>query len=125
LGKGQIAYVDKYRISAARTIEIILNAGGIPVLAHPFLLQIQNDTILEDLVVTLTQMGLQGIEVYYPEHTPQQTALFEKIAKRHRLLITGGTDFHGALKPKIQMGSGTGNLSIPYELYERLVNYHP
>ena len=122
LAKGQIAYVDKYRISAARAIEIILNAGGIPVLAHPFLLQIQNDKALEDLVVTLMQMGLQGIEVYYPEHTPQQTALYAKIAKHHRLLITGGTDFHGALKPEIQMGSGTGNLHIPFALYEQLIN---
>ena len=125
LGKGQIAYVDKYRISAARAIEIILGAGGIPVLAHPFLLETQNDAALEDLVVTLMHMGLKGVEVYYPEHTPQQTALYAEIAKRHGLLITGGTDFHGALKPEIQMGSGTGNLSIPYELYERLVNYHP
>ena len=121
LGKGQIAYVDKYRISAARAIETILNAGGIPVLAHPFLLQLQNDKALEDLVGTLVQMGLQGIEVYYPEHTPQQTALYAQIAKRHRLLITGGTDFHGALKPEIQMGSGTGDLNIPFALYEQLI----
>lgn len=125
LGKGQVAYVDKFRTSAARAIEIVLNAGGIPVLAHPFLLQLQNDAALEDLVVTLMEMGLLGIEVYYPEHTPKQTELYAQMARRHRLLITGGTDFHGALKPEIQMGSGTGNLAIPYELYERLVNYHP
>ena len=122
LGKGQIAYVDKYRITIANAIEIILNAGGVPVLAHPFLLQIQKDEILEDLVVTLMQMGLQGIEVYYPEHPPQKTALYADIAKRHSLLITGGTDFHGDLKPQIQMGSGRGNLQIPFVLYEQLID---
>ncbi len=122
LGKGQVAYVDKYRITVAKAIEIILNAGGIPVLAHPFLLQIQDDQELEELVVTLMQMGLQGIEVYYPEHPPLKTALYADIAKRHRLLITGGTDFHGDLKPRIQMGSGTGNLHIPFVLYEQLID---
>lgn len=121
LGKGKPAYVDKYRIAAARAIEIILGAGGIPVLAHPCLLQTSNNT-LEDLVVTLIQMGLKGIEVYYPEHTPKQTALYAGLAHRHRLLMTGGTDFHGALKPEIQMGSGQGDFCVPYALYEALVN---
>jgi len=123
LGQGQPAYVDKYRISAAGAIEMISNAGGIPVLAHPYLLQTKNDRILEELVVTLTRMGLKGIEVYYPEHTPRQTALYADIARRHRLLITGGTDFHGALNPKIQLGTGTGDLHIPYSLYEQLINH--
>jgi predicted metal-dependent phosphoesterase TrpH len=121
LGKGRPAYVDKYRIGSARAIEIILDAGGVPVLAHPFLLQAQDDTVLEDLVVTLMEMGLMGMEVYYPEHPPDKTADYIKIAKKHRLLMTGGTDFHGAIKPEIQMGFGNGDLFIPYELYERLI----
>jgi len=121
LGKGQPAYVDKYRISSAKAIEIILGAGGIPVLAHPFLLQTQNDKIFEGLIITLMEMGLMGIEVYYPEHPPEKTACYKDIANRHHLLMTGGSDFHGALKPEIQLGYGLGNLNIPYELYERLI----
>ena len=121
LSQGKPAYVDKYRLDCAKAIEIILSAGGVPVLAHPFLIQTQNDKSLEDLVITLMEMGLKGLEVYYPEHSPGKTAHYAEIAKRHGLLVTGGSDFHGSLKPEIKMGSGKGNLSIPYAIYEKLV----
>lgn len=122
LGKGKPAYVDKYRLDCARAIEIILGAGGIPVLAHPFLIQARNDEVLEDLIVILTKMGLKGLEVYYSRHPPEQTARYAEIANRHRLLMTGGSDFHGSLTPEIKMGSGRGNLFIPYAIYEKIVN---
>ncbi len=122
LAKGKPAYVDKYRIDCARAIEIILDAGGIPVLAHPFLLQIKNDEVLEDLIITLSKIGLKGIEVYYPEHSPERIAHYAVLANRHGLLMTGGTDFHGSITPEIKMGSGKGNLFIPYELYEKLIS---
>ena len=125
LSQGKPAYVDKYRLDCAKAIEIILSAGGVPVLAHPCLIQTQNDKILEDLVVTLMEMGLKGLEVYYPEHPPEKIAHYTDIAKRRGLLVTGGTDFHGSLKPEIKMGSGKGNLSIPYAVYEKLVGVHP
>ena len=121
LGRGKPAYVDKYRIDCAQAIEIIINAGGIPVLAHPILLQMEHEKSLEDLVITLKQMGLKGIEVYYPEHTSALVSNYTEIANRHNLLMTGGTDFHGAIKPEIKMGSGRGDLSIPYALYEKLI----
>jgi predicted metal-dependent phosphoesterase TrpH len=120
LATGQPAYVDKYRVGCNRAIEVILNAGGIPVLAHPILLNIKDD-VLENLIVCLREMGLKGIEAYYPEQPPDLTAQYSKIADRHGLLITGGTDFHGSIKPEIKMGSGRGNFSVPYELYEKLI----
>ncbi len=120
LAKDKPAYVDKYRIDCDRAIEVILNAGGIPVLAHPVLLKIKDDDILEKLIISLKEMGLKGIEAYYPEHTPDLIARYAEMANRNGLLITGGTDFHGSNKPGIKMGSGRGNLSIPYELYEKL-----
>ena len=121
LGKDRSAYVDRYRIDCTRAIEIILGAGGIPVLAHPYLLQIENDNVFEDLITTLTEMGLKGMEVYCPEHTPDLIAHYTEIANRYGLLMTGGTDFHGSIKPEIKMGSGKGDLFIPYELYEKLI----
>lgn len=121
LGTGKPAYVDKYRIECTSAIDIILGAGGIPVLAHPGLLDYQNDTQLSEMLARLKQMGIRGIEVYYPEHTPDQTRLFSKLAQDHALLMTGGTDFHGAMHPEINMGSGKGDLCIPYELYDKLV----
>ncbi len=122
LGHGKPAYVDRFRFGCEDTIRIILDAGGIPVLAHPVLLGIQQIDIFEDFIAVLTEMGMRGIEVYYPEHTPDLMSYYTRIAHRHDLLITGGTDFHGDIKPEIKMGSGTGDLYIPYELYEKLIS---
>ncbi len=122
LARGKPAYVDKYRIDCKGAIEIILGAGGIPVLAHPFLLKLEKDVLFEELIITLKEMGLMGMEVYYPEHSRELVADYVEIADRHGLLITGGSDFHGSIKPDINMGSGKGDLFVPYELYERLIN---
>jgi len=120
LAQGKPAYVDKYRVDCSRAIEIILDAGGIPVLAHPILLNFnKNETI--DLFALLKDMGLKGIEVYYPENPPDMTVFYIELAQRYGLLKTGGTDFHGSLKPDIQMGSGRGDFAVPYEVYEKLV----
>jgi len=120
LGTGKPAYVDKYRISCSSAIRVISDAGGISVLAHPGLLNITDPHRLDRLIGELKSMGLQGIEVYYPEHTRAQTAQFSKMAIRHKLLVTGGTDFHGAIKPDIQLGIGRGDFSVPYELFKQL-----
>ena len=66
-------------------------------------------------------MGIQGVEVYYSGHTPDQTRLYAELAKRHDLLMTGGSDFHGAIQPEIEMGSGHGDLMVPFELFEKLI----
>ena len=121
LGNDQPAYVNKYRIECADAVRIIANAGGVPVLAHPGLLNISNENELFHLVGNLKEMGFRGIEVFYPEHTPQQTKTFVELAEHYELLMTGGTDFHGAIIPEIKMGSGYGNLFIPYEFYEKLI----
>ena len=123
LGSDRPAYVDKYRVGCSKAIDIILNSGGIPVLAHPGLLEYENDRQLDDLIGGLKKMGLKGVEVYYSEHTPQQIHLLAGLAGRHDLLMTGGTDFHGAIHPEIEMGSGKGNLRIPYELYDKLIRH--
>ncbi len=121
LGTGQPAYVDKYRISCRRAIDLIRGAGGIPVLAHPYLLGIADAAEFERLIVALKNFGLAGIEAFYPEHPRPATEFYRTLADRHRLLITGGTDFHGSLKPDVQLGVGTGDFSVPFELYERLI----
>jgi 3',5'-nucleoside bisphosphate phosphatase len=121
IAQGRPAYVDKYRVECERAIEIILDAGGIPVLAHPILLNFnKNETV--DLFALLKDMGLKGIEAYYPEHPPDMTAFYVELAQRYGFLKTGGTDFHGSLKPDIQMGSGRGNFFVPYEIYEKIVS---
>ncbi len=123
LGTGRPAYVDKYRMESHEAIRIILAAGGIPVLAHPVLIKFKADATLEKLIGVLKAMGLKGMEVLYPEHSAALTAAYTACAKRHGLLITGGSDFHGTLKPEIQMGCGRGNLHIPYDIYTQLINF--
>lgn len=121
LGKDKPAYVSKYRLDCNEAIEIILGAGGVPVIAHPFLTKLDNHATVEDLIISLKSMGLMGVEVYYSEHPSDITTLYADIAKRYDLLMTGGSDFHGSLKPDIKMGSGKNNLSIPYKLYDDLI----
>ena len=96
---------------------------SIPVLAHPGLLDYKNDSQLDELIGQLKSMGIKGVEVYYSEHTPDQTRLLAELARRHDLLMTGGTDFHGTIHPDIEMGSGKGKLLIPYELFEKLIRH--
>ena len=119
LKKGAPAYVEKDKIFPRECLEIILEAGGIPVLAHPFTLHLENDA-LEAFVKQLKDWGLRGIEAYYTEHTPAQTAFYLKLAEKYGLCVTGGSDFHGKNKPEIKLGLGYGNLRVPYRLLERL-----
>ena len=121
LATGNPAYVAKYRIPCQEAIDIILGAGGLPVLAHPILLNYKRAADLEQIVLVLKNMGLKGLEVYYPEHPPAETKFYIQLAEKHGFLMTGGTDFHGQLNPEIQMGLGTGDLCVPYGLYEQLV----
>jgi predicted metal-dependent phosphoesterase TrpH len=120
LGVGKPAYVDKTRIACATAIELILAAGGIPVLAHPFVYESGEPDRIERLVARLTPLGLRGIEVFYPDHSADQTSQYARLARRHGLLVTGGTDYHGALKPDVHIGVGRGDLCVPFSLYHKL-----
>ncbi len=120
LGTSKPAYVDKERIGCKEAIDMIRGAGGIAALAHPGLLDIADARQTEALVKNLVDIGMRAIEVYYPQHTKEQTENLTQLARRYDLLMTGGTDFHGALTPEIQMGSGQGNLFVPLNVYEAL-----
>jgi len=120
LGKGKAAYVEKYRLEPETAIQVILNAGGIPVLAHPYLLKLKTNEELDALVVHLKDMGLMGIEVIYPEHNLKNMKFYSSLAEKYDLLITGGTDFHGDYKPGIQLGIGNGEFQVSYSIYEKM-----
>jgi hypothetical protein len=120
LGKGAPAYFDKFRLNAEDAIAMITDAGGVPVLAHPFTLKCKNQGELERLIKHLTDHGLQGLEVYYTEHNEQQITRYRLLAERNNLLLTGGSDFHGANMAGVELGTGRGSLQIPYVLFENL-----
>jgi predicted metal-dependent phosphoesterase TrpH len=122
LGPGQPAYVDKQRMACEQAIELIAAAGGLAVLAHPSLIALHADQTVPDLIACLKPLGLAGIEVFYPEHSKADTVGYQALAEQHDLLMTGGTDFHGSLKPEIQLGTGTGHFHVPLALYERLAH---
>lgn len=113
LAKGAPAYVPKAIFPQREAVQLIAQAGGIPVLAHPKLLGITSVKLLEQLVESLIDAGLRGIEVYYSTHQPAEIECYRAIAHRYGLLITGGSDFHGANKPRIQLGRGFGSLNVP------------
>lgn len=86
--------IARKKPTVRRCIETIRIAGGIPVLAHPYQLYLEADSLEEELQ-TLISYGLAGIECFYPKHTPQQQTLYLRLAKKFGLHVTAGSDFHG------------------------------
>jgi predicted metal-dependent phosphoesterase TrpH len=99
----------------------IREGGGMPSLAHPVRLPGRDRASLEKLLHDLIGNGLQGLEVYHSEHSPEDTALYKELAAQFKLIETGGTDFHGDNKPAINLGTGKGhNVNTPYALLENM-----
>ena len=120
LKKGAPAYVDKFRFTAKEALHFINGAKGVAVLAHPNTLNMDGYSELEDLVLQLTEEGLKGIEVYYPEHSALEVAQYKTLAQRYGLLMTGGTDYHGIEKNRLDIGVGRGEMKLPYSIVEGL-----
>ena len=120
LGTDGPAYVDKYRIECHQAIKRILDAGGIPVLAHPATLKCTSDEEIEKQVKKLLDYGLKGIEAFYSDHAPSQSELYLRLAEKYDLLVTGGSDFHGPKIKGIDLGTGKGKLQVPYELLQKM-----
>lgn len=90
-------------------LELIINSGGISVLAHPKSLELEKKEFLS-LLKEMISYGLNGIEVYHSSHTKEDISYYLEIAKKYNLLISGGSDFHGrTVKPDIELGSGKNN----------------
>ncbi len=121
IGRGQPAYVDKARLPPAEACRLIREAGGIPVLAHPGLLETRHPALVPRLVEHLLDLGLAGIEAYYSQHTPAQVARYRALARSHGLLVTGGSDFHHPGSDGPQLGTGFGSLCVPDACYEAIV----
>ena len=116
-------FVPREYMQPERAISLILQAGGIPVLAHPLLYRLPPEE-LEALLKRLTCAGLKGLEVYYSSNTGVDEQICYSLANRFGLLMTGGTDFHGDNKPHLYLGTGrNNNLNIPDELLEPLYAY--
>lgn len=116
IGKNGKAYVERYKVNVEEGIKMILDAGGIPVLAHPGLIHRDYGRVSEETIIKYKGMGLKGIEVFYSKHDENTTKRFFDIAQRNGLLITGGSDCHG------DNGEGRlmGTVKLPYMYVEKL-----
>ena len=106
-------YIEPQRLSVWDALELIRDIGAVPVLAHPFLNLTEAE--LAAFLPMGKKRGLLGMECYYSTYTPDQTRKALALAKALQLLPSGGSDFHGENKPDIRLGTGKGNLAIPYE----------
>ncbi len=110
-------YVYRREPQFAEGVAKIREAGGIASLAHP--IRVKGD--VPALMPELCGAGLNAIEAYHSDHAPMDTALYLDLARQYGLRVTGGSDFHGEVKPGVRLGSGCeGNLHIPADLVDRL-----
>ncbi len=118
IDKGAPCYVPKVKCTPNEAIDIIKKAGGVPILAHPLLYHFTSEE-LEELIIFLKNNGLEGIEAIYSLNEGNDEKNMLSLAQKHRLIVTGGSDFHGSNKPDIDLGVGKGNLRIPSTLLEQ------
>ena len=111
IGNGKPYYVPREKVTPEKAIELILAADGIPVLAHPMLYAISKDR-LDTLVGELKEAGLCAIEGIYSTYTAADERCVRELANKYHLLLSGGSDFHGANKVGIDLGVGYGKLYI-------------
>ncbi|MDD7194350.1 MAG: PHP domain-containing protein [Clostridiaceae bacterium] len=116
---GKYAYCEKQRLTARDAVELIGKCGGISFLAHPHLTKLGDDE-LKEFLKELKGFGLSGLEGYYTDYTPEMQEKYQAMARELGLLISGGTDFHAAMKPHISIGTGLGNMKIPYSVLEAM-----
>ena len=110
IGYDSPAYVPKYKIKPEEAIQLILNAGGIPIIAHPgYYFDLE-------YILHLKRNGLMGIEVWHPEHSDEEVELLNRVAQKYGFLKTGGTDYHGEKKINVRLG----DIKLPYEILQKL-----
>lgn len=119
IGHGCAGYVKREKVTPKDAIELILSCGGIPVLAHPTLYDL-NLNELDVLIKQLISYGLMGIEGIYSLYSKSEERYLHDFADKYDLLVTGGSDFHGENKNGIDLGVGRGNLKVPYSILDKI-----
>ncbi len=120
LGRGKVAYAPRFLYGPEQTIALIKQSGGLAVMAHP----VQVSSNIDKLAVAVSELksaGLDGIETYYPRHFKSFRKNLKKLAERYNLVITGGSDFHGQIRPESDLAGGV-NFSVPRYVLDDLKN---
>lgn len=125
LGEDAPSFVERQSYTSEETARIIRSGGGIPVIAHPVRLSLEGEAerrVLE----RLKSAGLAGLEIYHSEHSQRAQAHYRKLAEELDLLPTGGSDFHGQVKPGTELGRGVNdNLRVPRAFLDGLLEWRP
>ena len=112
LKRGGASYVQRSPLPPTEVIEAAHSSGAVVSLAHPLSVELAPSG-LDELVKGLAEIGLDGLESYYSGYEPPDREDLVLLSRRHGLVPTGGSDFHGAYRPKSSVGSGTGDLIVP------------
>lgn len=124
LDKSAPCYVNKERLSLEESIKSIKMAGGIPVIAHPIQLGLKDEQAYDEMIGYLKEKGVIGVEAYTSRQTEEENEMFYNLAKKHDMMITGGSDFHGANKPNVKLGYFGNDIKIDYrKLIEEMSKY--
>jgi predicted metal-dependent phosphoesterase TrpH len=115
LRRGTPAWVDRRRLSLGAAVRLLRASGGLPVLAHPGIIR-TDATGLEHIVRDAARLGMAGIECYYPLHDEATVTRCLALAEKYALVPTGGSDFHGSVKPHAHLAIGSAGLQLPDEL---------
>ncbi len=119
LATGRPGYVPKSRLEGPDVARMARASGGVAVLAHPFSLGLDGPE-LATVVETLAGSGFGGIEAFYGRYRPEQRAALVDLAHRFDLVATGGSDYHGVVKPDLTVGTGQGDLEVPDSVLDAL-----
>lgn len=119
LGDHTKYFVPREKISPSQAVDLILATKGLPVLAHPTLYHMGREE-LSKLVKNLADAGLVGLEAIYSTYSAAEEMRMRQLANKYNLLISGGSDFHGKNKPKLELGTGYGKLFIPEDVLTAL-----
>lgn len=122
LGNGKPAYVDRARLSPEDAIRLAGESGAVTVLAHPHTLGLDNAAQYRDAFARLQQAGLAGVECWYGEYSPVYRRSMVEMTRSHGLTPSGGSDFHGAYKPGLSLGTGRGDLVVPDHVLAELAD---
>lgn len=119
LSPGKPFYVPREYMEPKDAIDLIHSVGGVAILAHPLLYHF-DDAGLDKAVAYLKELGLDGMETWYSMNIGYDLQRLKKIADKHNLVYSGGSDFHGDNKPHITIGRGRGNLFVPADILEKI-----
>lgn len=119
IGIGCKYYLPKPQITCEKAMEILTKYSKGAFLAHPLLYHLGYSQI-DELIIYLKTLGLKGIEAYHSSNNSYESDRLRSLALKHELFISGGSDFHGIVKPNIKLGVGRGGMKIPKKLLENI-----